>query len=280
MGKILIIESAEFLSLKMVKILKDGGLLDIDTSSGFELSSRNINYFFAGITLVLIDLENLHLDPLQVVKDLKKNPETSAIPIIAIGSDSQWGTLKAALSAGVCDFIVKPFGDQILLSKVLKWSDKKDLNAVDMTQYQASPVALNSVTGIQWNDEFAIGIEAIDQDHKAIFDKYQELYGLMKQGLGHDYYNELGEFLTDYIDAHFAREESYQASIKYKECDAHKAFHKRFIGELQGMLVSKKDKEISNNDLIRMNMFIKDWLLHHIFIEDRKYVAADGHISK
>lgn len=276
MGKIMMIESTEFLGIKMIKTLEEGGFRQVEKNTGHRINGDNSHYFFADVVLAIIDLENQHIDPLALIVSLKNNPKTSKIPIIAIGSDSQWSTLKKAISAGVRDFIVKPFSGQILVSKVEKWLHNEQEQAVAITQYEGDASEINSVVGIQWNDEFAIGVEAIDKDHKAIFDKYQALYGFMKQGLGHQYYEELAEFLTGYVDAHFSREEKYQAAINYKDCEAHKAYHKKFIDELKGMLAAKKDQEISNLDLIRMNMFIKDWLLHHIFIEDRKYLITNS----
>ncbi len=50
-------------------------------------------------------------------------------------------------------------------------------------------------TSFSWQSDFEIGIEEIDREHKTIIDSYEKLYLFMKSGRGHEYYNEMIEFL-------------------------------------------------------------------------------------
>ncbi|NTV90641.1 MAG: hemerythrin family protein, partial [Clostridiales bacterium] len=121
-----------------------------------------------------------------------------------------------------------------------------------------------------WNREFMIGVELIDREHKEIITRYSELYLAMKSGSGHENYNELLAFLSNYVHNHFMHEESLQQEIQYEHFEEHKALHREFTSKVDNLISSRKDTPVSSSDLIMINLIIKDWLLHHILIEDQR----------
>lgn len=86
-------------------------------------------------------------------------------------------------------------------------------------KYETGPVSiadsdhqgLNQL--LQWNDDYAIGVQEIDDEHRSIIERYSILYELMKDGHGHEYYGELILFLNDYVNDHFNHEEQLQKKL-------------------------------------------------------------------
>jgi CheY-like chemotaxis protein len=59
--------------------------------------------------VILLDLMMPGLDGFQVTRELKGNPSTSAIPIVAVSALARPDDREAAIAAGCDDFIRKPF---------------------------------------------------------------------------------------------------------------------------------------------------------------------------
>jgi hemerythrin len=92
----------------------------------------------------------------------------------------------------------------------------------------------------------------------------------MHKGQGHKYYDELLAFLDKYIDNHFVNEEKFQEEIDYPDLEEHKKLHEEFKKTILAIEEKHKNKEVSDKDLIEINLTIKEWLVEHILIEDRK----------
>jgi two-component system, cell cycle response regulator DivK len=74
--------------------------------------------------VILLDLMMPGLDGFQVTRQLKGNPETASIPIVAVSAMARPDDREAALAAGCDEFVRKPF-------------DLEDLEAVIRTYLEA-----------------------------------------------------------------------------------------------------------------------------------------------
>jgi len=61
--------------------------------------------------LILMDVQLPGMDGLSLVRLLKANPETAAIPIIAISAHAMSRDIEQARAAGCVDYITKPITD-------------------------------------------------------------------------------------------------------------------------------------------------------------------------
>ena len=59
--------------------------------------------------MILLDLMMPGLDGFQVTRQLKSNPSTAGIPIVAVSAMARPDDREAALAAGCDDFVRKPF---------------------------------------------------------------------------------------------------------------------------------------------------------------------------
>ena len=128
---------------------------------------------------------------------------------------------------------------------------------------------------INWSEEYRIGIESIDKQHKQLFEIANRIYDLLKNRLITDKYDDIIDIieeLKNYTLYHFKTEENYMQNIKYKKFLSQKAAHKDFLEKMENIDVKKIDNS-QNEYLIGVLDFVCDWLIHHIIQED-KLIAA------
>ncbi len=81
------------------------------------------------IDLILLDVMMPSMDGFEVCKELKKNVKTQEIPVIFLTAKNDKESIKEGFEVGGVDYIVKPFYDVELLSRV-----KTHLRIAQMTQ--------------------------------------------------------------------------------------------------------------------------------------------------
>lgn len=277
--KITILEETSYLSNRLSALLKKHGINEVNLLKVSRLDHGNNQFLLSDTTLLIVDLDHQESDALQLISKIKGNSDNRNMRIVTMSQSSDVILLKRVLQAGCTDFIVKPFNDQVFIERVFKALGKvtlgndayvKDVYALENHQIQDY--------NMKWHQGYEIGIFDIDKEHQGIIDHFETLYQLMVEGKGHAYYPKLLSFLADYVNTHFAHEEAFQQKIQYPLYQEHKALHDDFrqkviqiinehtVGNEHTVL----EQVVSNNDLIYLNLIIKDWLIHHILIEDKK----------
>ncbi|MTI46361.1 bacteriohemerythrin [Sporosalibacterium faouarense] len=126
---------------------------------------------------------------------------------------------------------------------------------------------------IRWKESYSCNIEAIDNQHKKLFEIGDELYTIVTLDDGLDHYDEINSILQklkDYAIHHFNYEEELMGKYNYSELDEHRKQHDRFVNkviELEHKDFDEDQKAIS----LKMVMFIADWIEKHILGTDFKY---------
>jgi len=130
------------------------------------------------------------------------------------------------------------------------------------------------VAKIQWQDMFTVGIPSVDNQHKKLVAMINQLEDSLAAGKGL-VNDDIGKVLTqlvEYTQSHFADEERIQDEIQYSGRDKHKQLHKELVEQVISILMKlKKGKTIN---IFEMMNFLRDWLVNHILIEDRKIGLA------
>ena len=85
-----------------------------DGNAGLELARRHPP------DLVILDLLMPYKNGFEVLRELRATPETAAVPIIILSSNSREEDIVNALNAGAADFVVKPFRARELVARVRK----------------------------------------------------------------------------------------------------------------------------------------------------------------
>lgn len=122
-----------------------------------------------------------------------------------------------------------------------------------------------------WNDEFVIGIERIDEQHRWLVELTNALHDCLNgpQGEGPPI-GELLEQLVDYTMNHFIVEEVLFQRLGYPDEEAHRAEHDRFNRQIIDLLYRHEDDEAVSVEALAL---LKGWLTHHILKVDKAYVG-------
>lgn len=126
----------------------------------------------------------------------------------------------------------------------------------------------------KWTEEYALGIEEIDDQHKRLFEIGNELYDLLSSANQYqsiyEEINAIVEDLRDYTVFHFRTEEIYFEKFHYENSEAHKKEHEDFVERL-----NHTDFQLNNEEQRRQAMYllkmIIDWIFKHIHGSDFLY---------
>lgn len=121
----------------------------------------------------------------------------------------------------------------------------------------------------EWNVNYSVDIESIDNDHKALFGIINQLFSAMTEGKAMELVKETVQQLENYSKTHFQREEIFFKTTNYPGFAEHKLQHDLFIEKVKGFKkeISEKNTHLS----IEILGFLRDWLINHIKISDKQY---------
>ncbi len=124
----------------------------------------------------------------------------------------------------------------------------------------------------EWKDEYSIGIDEIDGQHKQFIDLIASLYDAINQNKTAEVLGGVIDELIEYGFYHFSVEENYFKEFGYELAGEHAAEHRIFSQKITDLQKQYKNYEIEISfDLVD---FLEDWLIKHIMSADRKYVAC------
>ena len=123
---------------------------------------------------------------------------------------------------------------------------------------------------VTWNNSFSVGLDSIDDQHKALVTMINELFEACKQGVleADMAFLEIIKGALDYAETHFADEEDLLYEANYPYLDEQKEQHEAFVAEVQKTI---EEFEAGNIEPIYLARFLKNWLLNHIAVFDKRY---------
>ncbi len=141
------------------------------------------------------------------------------------------------------------------------------IDSTELEQFSAE----NSHVLFQWDDSFSVGIKEIDRQHNVLINLINELYHEVKTGSDLRLLGRILQGLIDYTVSHFGYEEGLMERHGYEDIIAHKAKHKKLVGEVLNfqLRVNANDHSVVDELLI----FLNDWLARHIKGADIKYAV-------
>lgn len=123
-----------------------------------------------------------------------------------------------------------------------------------------------------WKDEYKVGIDKIDEQHRQLFDKIEHLLEIAKSGDRKSNRQECMDtidFLVDYTKFHFDSEQALQREKKYVSYDQHVKIHEDFKNTVQ-VYKEPLGKDFSTKNLKSFIGSMLAWLVNHVCICDRK----------
>lgn len=122
---------------------------------------------------------------------------------------------------------------------------------------------------INWRDEFSVGVEEMDTQHKKLLAMINRLIEEQHTLTDPKTIAELLTGMTDYAQEHFRAEEYLMAEYDYDRKTLQEKQHKEFIEKTVSFLSATNiGPNILSNALLD---YLGSWLVGHILTEDMQY---------
>lgn len=121
-----------------------------------------------------------------------------------------------------------------------------------------------------WKDEYSVGIEAIDDDHKKLLNLINQFQTAVHYRTEPEFEDEAFAAVLDYTKTHFQREEQLMSEHGYPKFEAHQQEHRKMIAQVEASLAQYKGEQ-RHVALKRLLAFLKNWLINHINGTDQAY---------
>jgi len=125
---------------------------------------------------------------------------------------------------------------------------------------------------LEWRDEYSLGVEELDYEHKDLFNRLNELHQELRRDSDKDRVARcLGEIYAR-VNAHFALEENYMREQKYAGYDKHKSQHDNFLDDLREVSDRLISSGIDPAEREALEIKLNTWVLGHFTTTDRDMV--------
>jgi hemerythrin len=126
-------------------------------------------------------------------------------------------------------------------------------------------------TKLPWKDEYCLGHDVIDSEHKKLFSIANQIFAIKEPNMHSKEIKKHIHELYEYMRYHFGHEEEFMAELSFAEIEPHKKKHAEIIEEMNNILKGSKDFNILELRLVYM---MQKWVLKHILEEDLKVKMA------
>lgn len=123
----------------------------------------------------------------------------------------------------------------------------------------------------RWSDAFLVHITEIDAQHQGLFNAMNRFYSTCKQHQSPQLIQQRLDELVQLAKQHLQAEEQLMQRAHYSQYGEHKKTHATLLADLEQLLVRFKAREPESD--MELIMFLKNWLIDHIFRVDKQYVA-------
>lgn len=125
---------------------------------------------------------------------------------------------------------------------------------------------LATPTWLSWNDELATGDERIDADHREILSRARRFVDSLGSAKEDEEVRATLAFLLEFVDAHFASEESLMEMLKYPHRDKHRLAHEALFRELSALMAFSRGAEAGLPR--RVEAFLHGYFTSHFHAHD------------
>lgn len=120
-----------------------------------------------------------------------------------------------------------------------------------------------------WTEKYSVGVNIFDSHHKTFVGLINELHDAMRDGKARDILGEVLKRTFDYARMHFAEEERQMTTFGFSSYTAHKVEHEKLLAKVSELMARFDAGE--NTITIEVVNFLKDWLINHTLVTDKKY---------
>lgn len=117
---------------------------------------------------------------------------------------------------------------------------------------------------LEWTESLSVGVAIIDEQHKELFRRFDDLIDACQEGHGKEKVVELMGFLDGYVVFHFGEEEKLMQHYGYPGIESHRNEHASFVRRLQ-YLKQGLDAQGTTHTLVTQTVrVLLNWIVKHI----------------
>ena len=117
---------------------------------------------------------------------------------------------------------------------------------------------------VEWTDDLSVGIEKIDEQHKMLITKLNDLTEALSKFLGSAKISSTLNFLIEYTHFHFSAEEGFMEESGFPTLEQHKLKHAEFIDTLKNIEREFVEEGATEMLAVDIDTLLINWLLGHI----------------
>jgi hemerythrin len=124
---------------------------------------------------------------------------------------------------------------------------------------------------VKWSPTFSVGINEIDEQHKELLKLTNNLFNhcVGDEESERAYFRTVINKAIDYVKYHFSTEERIMTTVNYTGYWEHKREHDSFVLTVVDQV--RAFNEGKPFTLSAFTKYLKDWILAHIAVTDKKY---------
>lgn len=120
---------------------------------------------------------------------------------------------------------------------------------------------------LPWNDEYSLGVEAMDDHHRQLFEMINQAYDSADRMSDHEVLSRLVDGMNEFAQVHFELEEGLMEEHGYPKLDEHRRQHQDF--RMRAMITkTMQPGEDWELNAVKIFRYLADWLNDHILETD------------
>ena len=127
------------------------------------------------------------------------------------------------------------------------------------------------MTKVAWDKSLSIGITLIDEQHKSLIKKLNDVSLAIENGLGQREITKTLEFLSEYAEFHFSAEEKHMKENGFPGLEQQKVAHQEFMDTLSNLEQVFEEEGSTSALSDAINNFLFNWLTNHIQGLDQEF---------
>jgi hemerythrin-like metal-binding protein len=129
------------------------------------------------------------------------------------------------------------------------------------------------MASFQLTDDLLTGIEAVDEQHRILFDLANQVVETSDGAKGKAFFERTSAFLKEYVCYHFACEEMVMLEHHYPKVEAHSQRHASLRAELATLVLDPNVEGSAKKLNAQLCFFIEDLVVQHVRTWDREMAA-------
>ena len=121
---------------------------------------------------------------------------------------------------------------------------------------------------IIWDDSMSTGVPIVDEQHKMLFQKFNDFSEAMSKVTARETAGELLDFLQFYVKWHFEQEEEFMDEYKCPAAAENKRTHAEFINTFGQFYSQWQEGTMTPKLMSKTHLELGKWLVNHVLQVD------------